>query len=102
MHIGILTLELRLDGCRSLKEKRHVVRGLVDRLRHTFGASVAEVAHQNSHTRAQIGAALVSGDRKLAARMVEQMIDFAESNCSAEIVRIESEVLTGEPMGDED
>ena len=41
--IGALTLELRIEDAHSLKDKRHVVRGLKDRLRHKFNVSVAEI-----------------------------------------------------------
>ena len=34
--VGILTLELRLDGSHSLKDKRHTVKSLKDRLRGKF------------------------------------------------------------------
>ncbi len=45
MHVGIVEFEFRLHGCRSLKEKRQVLRSLIDDLRHHFNASVAEVDH---------------------------------------------------------
>ena len=37
--IGVLTLELRLENSHSLKEKRHVVKGLRDRLRNKFNSA---------------------------------------------------------------
>jgi uncharacterized protein YlxP (DUF503 family) len=46
--IGVLTLELRLESSHSLKEKRHVVQSLKDRLRHKFNVSVAEIDHRTS------------------------------------------------------
>lgn len=97
MHVGVLELELRLHGCRSLKEKRSVVRSLIDRLRHTFGASVAEVDGQNEWQRAVIGAAIVSGDRLLVERFLNEMIDFAEAHAGAEIVAIGTEIVSGSP-----
>jgi len=44
---GALTLELRIEDAHSLKDKRHVVRGLKDRLRHKFNVSVAEIGSQD-------------------------------------------------------
>ncbi len=61
--IGVLTLELRLDGSHSLKEKRHVVKGLQDRLRHKFNVSVAEIDFQDLWQRALVAAVTVSSDR---------------------------------------
>jgi uncharacterized protein YlxP (DUF503 family) len=34
--IGVLTLELRIEEAHSLKEKRHVVKSLKERLRGKF------------------------------------------------------------------
>ncbi|MCC7493064.1 MAG: DUF503 domain-containing protein [Fimbriimonadaceae bacterium] len=93
MHIGIAELTFRLDGCRSLKEKRHVVRSLVDRLRHQFNASVAEVAHQDEWTLAGVGLALVNSDRRLVERLLEQVVDYAERTCEAELIGLETELL---------
>ena len=50
--IGVLTLEMRLDNSHSLKEKRHVVQSLKERLRHKFNVAVAEIDCQDLWQRA--------------------------------------------------
>jgi len=45
--IGILTLELRLPESHSLKDKRHTVKSLKDRLRSRFNVAVAEIDFQD-------------------------------------------------------
>src|SRR5260370_14996009 len=57
--IGVLTLELRLENSHSLKEKRHVVKGLRDRLHHKFNVSVAEIDCQDLWQRAVVAAGRV-------------------------------------------
>ena len=93
MHIGLVQLTLRLDGCRSLKEKRHHVRGLIDRLRHQFNASVAEIAYQDEWERAGLGVAVVNSSRPLVERLIEEILDYAESHTEAEVIGIETEIL---------
>lgn len=93
MHVGIVEFEFRLHGCRSLKEKRQVLRSLIDGLRHHFNASVAEVDHQDEWQRAAVAAAVVNGDRRLVERLLEELIDFAESRTEAELVNLETEIL---------
>ncbi len=93
MYVGVVELQLRLDGCRSLKEKRQVVRSLVDRLRHQFNASVAETAHQDTWDLAGLGLAVVNSDRRLVERLIEQIIDYAESHTEAELIGIQTEIL---------
>ena len=68
--IGVLTLELRLESSHSLKEKRHVVQSLKDRLRHKFNVSVAEIAHQDLWQRATVAAVTVSSDRENAEKVL--------------------------------
>ena len=58
--IGVLTLELRLENSHSLKEKRHVVKSLKDRLRHKFNVAVAEIDYQDLWQRAAVAAVTVS------------------------------------------
>ena len=77
--IGVLTLELRLEYSHSLKEKRHVVLGLKERLRNKFNVAVAEIDYQDLWQRALIAAVTVSGDRGRA----EQVLQAVEKEASA-------------------
>lgn len=92
-YVGIIELTFRLDGCGSLKEKRQVVRSLVDRLRHHFNVSAAETKHQDVWDLAGIGISVISGDRGVVARLVEQLIDYAEETTEAELVGIHHEII---------
>lgn len=85
--ILILTWELSIPGCRSLKEKRSVVRSLRDQLRHRFHASVAETGRQDVHDRAEITAALVTSDGRLADSTADAMDTFVASHGRGVILR---------------
>lgn len=92
-HIGILELEFALHGCGSLKDKRHVVRSLVDRLRHRFEVSAAEIDYQDVWDRTKVGVALISAEHTAVQRLLEQLIDYAEATTEAELVGIHTEIL---------
>jgi hypothetical protein len=77
--IGVLTLELRLEYSHSLKDKRHVVLGLKERLRNKFNVAVAEIDYQDLWQRALIAAVTVSGDHGRA----EQVLQAVEKEASA-------------------
>ncbi len=66
MVVSVISWELHLDGCASLKEKRAILRSLKDRLRERHNLSVAETDHQDTWQRAELCAALVSSNRRLA------------------------------------
>lgn len=61
--IAHLTLELRIEGAQSLKDKRQVVRSLKDKLRVSFNVAVAEIDHTNLWQRATIGVVSISDSR---------------------------------------
>lgn len=69
--IGVITLEIRLEESHSLKEKRHVVRRLKDRLRGRFNVAVAEIDYQELWQRALVAAVTVSSDRATAAKTLQ-------------------------------
>ena len=68
--VGVLTLELRLVNSHSLKEKRHVIQSLKERLRNKFNVAVAEIDHQDLWQRAAIAAVTVSSDHTHAEKVL--------------------------------
>ena len=77
--IGVLTLDIHVESSHSLKEKRHVVKGLKDRLRERFNVSVAEIDFLDSWQNAVIAAVTVSNDRVHA----EQTLQAAEAHAAS-------------------
>ena len=75
--VGVLTLELRLENAHSLKDKRHVVKSLKDRLRAKFNVAVAEIAYQDLWQRAAVAAVTVSSDHDHAQRVLQSVEDEA-------------------------
>jgi hypothetical protein len=69
--VGVLTLELRMEQCHSLKEKRHWVRGVKDRLRASHNVAVAEIADQDLWQSSVIAAVTVSPSRPYAVQTLE-------------------------------
>jgi uncharacterized protein YlxP (DUF503 family) len=76
--IGVLTLELKIDHSHSLKDKRHVVKSLKEKLRSRFNVAVAEIDYQDVWQRSVVAAVTVSPDRARA----EQVLQAAESEAA--------------------
>lgn len=91
MKVVLLTWDLHLPGCRSLKEKRTVVRSLRDRLRQRFQVSAAEVGRQDVHDRALLAAAFVAADGQTAERLAGQLERFVDEDGRARVVRFDRE-----------
>ena len=83
----MLTLELRIEQAHSLKEKRHVVKSLKDRLRHKFNVSVAEIDDQDLHNSAVIAAAVVSSSRDFAEKILRAVEEEAAGQLGPMLIR---------------
>lgn len=88
MVVASQSWELALPGCRSLKEKRSVVRSLRDRLRAKFNVSVAETGLQDVIDRAELSLAFVASDGRMAESILDKTDRFVEEHAGARIVRV--------------
>jgi uncharacterized protein len=77
--VGVLTLELHIEGAQSLKDKRHTVKSLKDRLRSKFNVAVAEIDYQDLWQRALVAAVTVSSDRTRAEQVL-QLVEREAAN----------------------
>lgn len=86
MIVGLITWELHLAACHSLKDKRHVLRSLKDRLHQRFNVSAAETAHHDLWQRAELSACVVSTDRRHAEEVLREADRLVENAPDARIV----------------
>jgi uncharacterized protein YlxP (DUF503 family) len=91
--VAVGTVELHLPDVGSLKGKRHVLKGLKEKLRRRFEISVAEVDHQDLWQRATLALACVSGDSRHANEVISKALDFIEDNLDGYVTDIHVEVL---------
>ncbi|WP_422447058.1 DUF503 domain-containing protein [Thermoanaerobacterium sp. DL9XJH110] len=93
MVIGVLTVEIFLGESFSLKDKRQVVKSVIDRLKSRYNISVAEVEKQDDMRRAVIGIACLSNSGEHVNSQLDHVIDFLESDGRFAIEHIQKELL---------
>ncbi len=93
MVIGTCVVYLTAEWVFSLKEKRMVVKSVIEKAKHKFNISIAEVDRQDLHKNIVIGFACVTNERAHADSIIENVINFIENNTDAVIDRIETEIL---------
>ena len=96
--IGVLTLELHIVGAHSLKEKRHVVKSLKDRLRSRHNVSVSEIDYQDVWQRSLVSAVIVSASRPHAEAVLRSVEDDAASILGGMLVSTTIEWVDSEPL----
>ena len=79
MYVGMCTVTLRLAENHSLKGKRKVARSLLARLRSNFNVAAAEIEDQDAWHWLGIGVACVSSNGALLEQVLQDVIDFIES-----------------------
>lgn len=93
MVIGVCRIELSIDEVFSLKEKRHIVKSIVERLRARYNASIAEVGLNDKWQRAVIGVACVSNEAGHADSMMANIVNFVENDGRAVMVDYTTETI---------
>jgi uncharacterized protein YlxP (DUF503 family) len=91
--VALGMVELHLPDAASLKDKRHVLKGLKERVRARFEVSVAEVDHQDSWQRATLAVAYVSADARHANEVVSKAMDFIEDHVEGRVLDTSVEIL---------
>ena len=84
--MAAMILDIHLPGCRSLKEKRSVLRPILERLRHRFGVSVAEVDYQDLWQRAGVGVAVVSGSGAVLTQLLDDVERYVWAQPDIEVI----------------
>ena len=92
--VGVCTLELSLDGVRSLKDKRRIVKSLTARLRREFNVSVAEVGALDRWEWSVVGVVCVSNDRDYVAGLLTRVARWVEeSRMDLSLADYQTEIL---------
>jgi len=89
MIVGAIEIDFILHDCHSLKDKRSVVKRIIDRTKNRFRVSVAEVDCLDLRNRGRIGVAVVSNDKRHANSILSQVSDFIENLCLVDITKID-------------
>ena len=84
-------LTFHIPYAHSLKDKRTVARGLIDKTRNKYNVSVAEVGTQEMHQTLTLGIAVVSGEFAHARKMQGDIIRYMEGTTEAELISVAEE-----------
>jgi uncharacterized protein YlxP (DUF503 family) len=78
MHVGCLSIELRLPGCSSLKEKRGRLKPMLAGVHKKYNVSAAEIDYQDQHAAAVVACVIVSNDARHVQRALARIPRWLE------------------------
>ena len=84
-----LKLELYLPGVSSLKEKRRLIKSLLDKINNKYNVAIAEIDSQDLWQRSMIGIVSVSNSRKPIERTFTSLIELVDQKAGIELMKTE-------------
>lgn len=93
MTIGVLHIDFLIDGARSLKDKRRVVKSLKDQVRRRYNCAVAETEYQDLRQRARLTVVVVSNESRHANSQLSEITRFIETRIGGSIIDYQIELL---------
>ena len=93
MFVGILQADLSIEKARSLKDKRQVVKSILDRLRASFNVSASEVADMDVHQRAVLGFTAAGNDADYVRGLLQKVLNHVRRHPEARVIDEQLELL---------
>lgn len=93
MVVGVLRVTLIMHDNDSLKGKRQVLKGIIDKVKNRFNVSISEVGDNDLWQRAEIALSAVGGDRAVVNSVMDRAVDFIEGLHAAEVLDHEIELI---------
>lgn len=88
MKVLVMSIKLRASWVHSLKEKRMVVKSIIQKLKNKFNISVNEVEDQDIHQSIVIAISSICSSSSQVDSTMENIINFIELNTDAELINI--------------
>ncbi len=92
-HLAVLTMAIEFPGCRSLKEKRHRVGGIRDRLSRLPNVGVCESGETDRHQHGQWTFAIIANSRPAVEKTVRTIEDTLNERVDGVVSLIDCEFL---------
>ncbi|HET9602267.1 MAG TPA: DUF503 domain-containing protein [Acidimicrobiales bacterium] len=86
MFVLAYEVELHVGASQSLKDKRQVVKSLLDGARRRYGVSASEVGFQDQWQRARLGFAVVASTEGLASEIIDKVDRFVWSHPELDVL----------------
>jgi uncharacterized protein len=102
-YVGVLTLRLEMPWVSNLKEKRALVRPVVERLKVRFPVTVARLGGLDAHDWELIGVATISNDHEWIEQTLKLASDYIASGGEYRVVAEQQSISSlSDLMGYED
>jgi uncharacterized protein YlxP (DUF503 family) len=85
MFVTTISLTLFIHDALTLKDKRQIIKSILEKTRQKFNAATAEVGYQDQWQRSQLGIALVGNSPSYLESVRQELLKMIESQYPVEI-----------------
>ena len=89
MYVLALEVQIRIVNARSLKDKRQIVKSVLEGARRRFAVAASEVAQQDARQRGVLGFAVVAASASHAEEVMDAVDRYVWSRLDLEVVSAE-------------
>ncbi|MFZ5352712.1 MAG: DUF503 domain-containing protein [Bacillota bacterium] len=93
MIVGTCTVRIMLRTVNSLKEKRSIVKSIIDKIKRKYNVSIAETDLNDIWKSTELGIAYVSNNSVHANSVIHSIIEYLEDECMLEVINFNIEIL---------
>ena len=93
LFVGQCELDLHIENCQSLKEKRRVVKSLKERLKNRYNVAVCEFGDLSLWQRTQLGIVTCSNNKSVVDSTMKTVIDFLDRTHSVSLLDFKLQII---------
>ena len=91
--VGVLRITLYISEPQSLKDKRRIIKSLIERLKNKFNMSVAETGQLDSWNYSELSLVCVSNEAGHSDSMMASAVNFIDNQTNVEITDVQTEII---------
>lgn len=88
-----MQIEIRIEDSFTLKDKRRVLKSLIERTKRNFNVSIAEVDNNEIVNFATLGLSAVSNSTRFIDEVFDKILGYLENNFNIEIIEAKRELI---------
>ncbi len=93
MVVGYGVLKFRIYECRSLKEKRKIIKPIIAKIRNKFNVSVSETGGYDSYKISEVGISVTGNDRRVVNSVLDKIIQSVEYMELTDLIDTDFEII---------
>ncbi len=91
--IGICDVDLHIENCHSLKDRRKIVLSLKDKIKNRFNVSICEFGDLSLWQRSQLGIITCSNEKSMVESTLQEALKFITNFPSVIILNSETRII---------